>query len=275
MKQGWEIKKLSEIGKIFNGNSINEKVKKDKYTNLDDGLPYIATKDVGFDSQINYQNGVSIPFNEIYQFKIAPSNTTLICAEGGSAGRKIGFTNQDVCFGNKLFALVPNKNVDSKYVFYYYFTSSFQKHFSTEMAGIIGGVSMNKFKDIEIPLPPLSEQQRIVSILDEAFAAITSAKANAEQNLHNAKDLFESYLQGVFENGNWETKRLGDLSERVSVGHVGETSKFYCDSDIGVPFLRSQNVRSGYLDLKGLQYITPEFHESLKKSQLKKMIFYL
>jgi len=218
-------------------------------------LPYIATKDVGFDSQINYQNGVSIPFNEIYQFKIAPSNTTLICAEGGSAGRKIGFTNQDVCFGNKLFAL---------------FTSSFQKHFSTEMAGIIGGVSMNKFKDIEIPLPPLSEQQRIVSILDEAFAAITSAKANAEQNLHNAKDLFESYLQGVFENGNWETKRLGDLSERVSVGHVGETSKFYCDSDIGVPFLRSQNVRSGYLDLKGLQYITPEFHESLKKSQLKK-----
>ena len=215
MKQGWEIKKLSEIGKVFNGNSINEKVKKDKYTNLDNGLPFIATKDVGFDSSIDYENGVRIPFNEINQFKIAPSNTPLICAEGGSAGRKIGFTNQDVCFGNKLFALVPKKNVDSKYIFYYYFTSSFQKHFSTEMAGIIGGVSMNKFKDIEIPLPSLPEQQRIVSILDECFAAIDKAKANAEQNLKNAKELFESYLQGVFENKGegWEEKKLGDIAE--------------------------------------------------------------
>jgi type I restriction enzyme, S subunit len=51
----------------------------------------------------------------------------------------------------------------------------------------------------------LPEQQRIVSILDEAFAAIAKAKANAEQNLKNAKELFESYLQGVFENGNWES----------------------------------------------------------------------
>jgi len=213
MKQNGDIKKLSEIGKVFNGNSINEKVKKDNYTGLDDGLPFIATKDVGFDSVIDYANGVKIPFNEKEQFKIAPANTPLICVEGGSAGRKIGFTNQEVCFGNKLFALVPNKNVDSKFLFYYYFSSSFQKHFSTEMAGIIGGVSMNKFKDIEIPLPPLPEQRRIVSLLDEAFAAIAKAKANAEQNLKNAKELFESYLQGVFENGNWEKKKLQDVAK--------------------------------------------------------------
>jgi type I restriction enzyme S subunit len=212
LPKGWEIKKLSEIGKVFNGNSINEKVKKDKYTNLDDGLPFIATKDIGFDSEIDYENGVRIPFNEINQFKIAPSNTPLICAEGGSAGRKIGFTNRDVCFGNKLFAFVPNKNVESKYVFYYYFSSSFQKNFTTEMSGIIGGVSMNKFKEIEIPLPPLPEQQRIVSILDKCFAAIDKAKANAEQNLKNAKELFESYLNGVFENGNWEKKKLQDVA---------------------------------------------------------------
>jgi type I restriction enzyme S subunit len=225
MKQGWEIKKLSEVGKVFNGNSINEKVKKDKYTNLDDGLPFIATKDVGFDSETDYENGVRIPFNEINQFKLAPSNTPLICAEGGSAGRKIGFTNQDVCFGNKLFALVPNKNVNSKYVFYYYFTPSFQKHFSKEMAGIIGGVSMNKFKDIVIPLPPLPEQQRIVSILDEAFAAIAKAKANTEENLKNAKELFESYLQGVFENGNWETKKWSELCDFVRGPFGGSLKK--------------------------------------------------
>jgi type I restriction enzyme S subunit len=214
MKQNWEIKKLSEIGKVFNGNSINEKVKKDNYTGLDEGLPFIATKDVGFDSIIDYENGVKIPFTEKEQFKIAPANTPLICAEGGSAGRKIGFTNQDVCFGNKLFALVSYKNVDSKFLFYYYFSSSFQKYFSTEMTGIIGGVSMNKFKDIEIPLPPLPEQQRIVSILDEAFAAIAKAKANTEQNLKNAKELFENSLQSIFtvKGNDWNEKLLGELA---------------------------------------------------------------
>ena len=232
MRAGWELKKLNQIGKVFNGNSINEKVKKDKYTDVEDGLPFIATKDVGFDSSIDYQNGVRIPFNETNQFKIAPSNTPLICAEGGSAGRKISFTNQDVCFGNKLFAFAPNKNVDSKYVFYYYFSSSFQKHFTTEMAGIIGGVSMNKFKDIEIPLPPLPEQQRIVAILDEAFAAIAKAKANAEQNLKNAKELFESYLQGVFENGNWETKKLNQISENLDSKRVPITKNVRSSGEI-------------------------------------------
>ena len=213
MKEGWEIRKLSEIGNVFNGNSINAKVKKEKYTDLDSGLPYIGTKDVGFDSIIDYENGVKIPFSEKEQFKIAPPNTPLICAEGGSAGRKIGFTNQEVCFGNKLFALVPNNNVDSRFLFYYYFSASFQENFSTEMAGIIGGVSMNKFKSIELPLPPLPEQQRIVTILDQALAAIDKAKANAEQNLQNAKELFESYLQGVFENGDWETKTFDEVCE--------------------------------------------------------------
>lgn len=153
MKQGWEIKKLSEIGRIFNGNSINERVKKDNYSDLIDGFPFIATKDVSFDSLIDYENGIKIPFAEKKLFKIASSNTPMICAEGGSAGRKIGFTNQDICFGNKLFALATHKGIESKFVYYYYFTSSFQQYFATEMAGIIGGVSMNKFKDIEIPLP--------------------------------------------------------------------------------------------------------------------------
>jgi len=222
MKQGWEIKKLSEIGNVFNGNSINAKIKKEKYSGLDNGLPYIGTKDVGFDSIIDYENGVKIPFSEKEQFKIAPPNTPLICAEGGSAGRKIGFTNQEVCFGNKLFALVPNKNVDSRFLFYYYFSSSFQEHFSTEMAGIIGGVSMNKFKSIELPLPPISEQKRIVSILDEAFAAIDKAKANAEQNHLNSKELFESHLQGVFGSTGSPTKRDG--WEKVTLGEVCEFS---------------------------------------------------
>lgn len=117
----------------------------------------------------------------------------------------------------------------------------------------------------------LSEQRRIVGILDEAFEGIATAKANAEQNLQNARALFESHLQSVFtqRGEGWVEKSLGDICERVSVGHVGPTSQFYCDPSEGIPFLRSQNVRRGKLEWDGVQYITKEFHARLKKSQLR------
>ena len=82
------------------------------------------------------------------------------------------------------------------------------------------------FRNIQIAFPKsLPEQHRIVSILDEAFAAIAKAKANAEQNLKNAKELFESYLQGVFENGNWETKKWGELCDFVRGPFGGSLKK--------------------------------------------------
>ena len=64
-------------------------------------------------------------------------------------------------------------------------------------------------------------------------------------------------------------KAAWDLCSRVSVGHVGPTSRYYCDTGNGIPFLRSQNVRPGRIDFDGLQYITPEFHLKLRKSILQ------
>lgn len=272
MKQDWEIKKISELGKVFNGNSINERVKKEKYFGIGEGLPFIATKDVGYDTMIDYDNGVKIPLEEISQFKIAPKNTVLICAEGGSAGRKIGFTNQDICFGNKLFALTTKKDVESRFVYYYYFSPTFQKHFSTELTGIIGGVSMNKFKELEIPLPPLPEQRRIVAILDEAFASIAKARANAEQNLNNAKDLFECYLHGVFANKGegWEEKTVERLIQEGLIfkpldgnhGEIHPHSKDYVPS--GIPFIMACDMKEGIIDEENCKFISERQAKSLR-----------
>lgn len=198
MKQGWEDKTLKDIGTIFNGNSINAKLKKEKYFGAPDGLSYVATKDVGYDSSIDYENGVKIPFSEIDSFRIAPKNSVLICAEGGSAGRKIGRTNQDICFVNKLFAIVPQNETTSKFVYYWYKSETFQKEFKSRLTGLIGGVSKKKFETIPIPIPPLDEQKRIVAKIDEAFEAIDKATKNVEKNLKNAKELFQSHKNDIF-----------------------------------------------------------------------------
>jgi len=75
-------------------------------------------------------------------------------------------------------------------------------------------VSTKNLIEIEIPLPPLAEQQRIVAILDEAFADIATARANAEKNLENARALFESHLEAVFSNRGegWVEKRLEEVA---------------------------------------------------------------
>ena len=68
-------------------------------------------------------------------------------------------------------------------------------------------------KKCTIPLPPLAEQQRIVAILDKAFAGLATATANAEKNLKNARELFDSYLNSILEHKGlgWIDRRLSDL----------------------------------------------------------------
>ena len=105
------------------------------------------------------------------------------------------------------------------------------------------------FRNIEINYPKsLQEQQHIISIINEAFSAIAKAKANAEQNLKNSKELFESYLQGVFENGNWEEKTVGEVAQH-SLGKMLDKNK---NKGILQKYLRNQSVRWFEFDLSDL-----------------------
>ncbi len=166
LPNGWEWARLGNLGNIFNGNSINAKLKESKYSNIKEGYNYIATKDIDLKSRIiNYENGIKIPFNE-EKFRIAHKGAVLICAEGASAGKKIGLVKEDICFGNKLLAIELFYKTNSKYLFYLYQSTEFSKIFSNLISGIVGGISSKNFKEISIPLPPLEEQKRIVAKVD-------------------------------------------------------------------------------------------------------------
>ena len=168
--ESWQWSRLSNIANLYTGNSINEAEKNARYTNVQ-GTEYIATKDVKFDNSIDYQNGVAIPNQYVANFRIAPAKSVLMCIEGGSAGRKIGILDQEVCFGNKLCCFAPYTDI-SEYIFYYLQSPLFFEIFSSNKNGIIGGVSVNNLKQLFIPLPPLNEITRIVNKIKAILKSI-------------------------------------------------------------------------------------------------------
>ena len=176
----WVWTRLGNIYNLFTGNSIPESKKTTKYINLSNGYKYIATKDISYNGEINYENGVIIPYNE-EKFKVAKARSSLLCIEGGSAGRKVGIVDRDVCFVNKLCCFESNSNLESKIIYYYIKSENFLSLFRENMNGLIGGVSLGNLKKIEFPLPPLNEQKRIVEKLDFLFEKTKRAKEIIEE----------------------------------------------------------------------------------------------
>ena len=168
--KNWRWVRMGQIADLYTGNSINEQEKKAQYMKTE-GIPYIGTKDVGFDGKVLYQNGVAIPKKHLSLFKKAYSNSILMCIEGGSAGRKITLIDNTVCFGNKL-CCITSYYEKIKYLFYYLQSPMFFEIFNQNKNGIIGGVSVNNLKNLIVPLPPLAEQQRIVESIDAIFRCI-------------------------------------------------------------------------------------------------------
>lgn len=241
MKEGWEYKTLGECCDIYNGNSINSDYKMKNFSGRKEGYPFIATKDVSFDGTINYENGIKIPFGTNY--KIAFPDSVFICAEGGSAGRKIALVNKKVCFGNKLFCIAPldNEEFIGKYIYYYMNSALFQNQFKSLLTGLIGGVSAKKFRDILLIKIPLDEQRRIVSYLDSSFKLIDEIKNKALKSLTEAKALFQSALAEAMEpKEGWEEKTLKDIGLTQTGTTPSKSNKAYYGNYI--PFIRPSEI---------------------------------
>ena len=135
--------------------------------------------------------------------------------------------------------------------------------------GVKPGINRNEVYSKVAKVPPLTEQQRIVGILDEAFDGISTSKATAEKNLQNARAIFESHLQSVFiqRGERWPQVRLGDVSERLTNGYVGPTRDIYCDT--GIPYLLARHVKRNRLSFDGKTFISEAFNLKHRKSILK------
>lgn len=213
MKEGWEIKKLGEVCDFVRG-PFGGSLKKNIFR--PDGYAVYEQQHAIYDqfNEIRYFIDEK-KFLEMKRFELNSGDLIMSCS--GTMGKmaivpekiKKGIINQ------ALLKLTPSKKIVVVFLKLWMQSEGFQDSLKkySQGAAIQNVASVAILKNIQVPLPTLPEQQRIVAILDEAYAAIAKAKTNAEQNLKNAKELFESYLQSVFENKgeDWEEKRFDEI----------------------------------------------------------------
>jgi len=239
----WEVKKLGEVLKLEYGKPLDKNKRK-----LNGKYPVYGA------------NGEKDRSDEYYYDK--PS---IIVGRKGSAG-EINLTEEkfwplDVTY----FVTFDNK----KYDLYFIYHLLSELNLPSLAKGVKPGINRNEVYSINVRLPPLSEQKRIIAILDGAFKKISKAKENAEKNLKNSKEIFESYSQSVFENKgeNWEEKRIEELSEKkdaIVSGPFGSNLKVEHYKEEGIPIIRLQNIGKGYFINKDIKYISEEKAEELK-----------
>jgi type I restriction enzyme S subunit len=171
-------------------------------------------------------------------------------------------TNQAIC------GILPNKHFIPEFL--YYFFLHHKKHLIAQAVGNAQpNISQVKIKETEVPLVPLVEQQRMVAILDEAFEAIATAKANTEKNLQNARALFESHLDATFGSSadDWHEGALDEIVHpqcALSYGIVQPGEEF----DDGVPIVRPTDLKQKYIELDGLKRVDPEIADSFCRTKL-------
>lgn len=276
----WEVSKFKNSSQLYVGDSIKDS-EKDNYLDKHDAKAYVATKDLIVDeNMIDFSNTLYVK-NDNLKFKIAPKRSSLICIEGGSAGRKKAFLDRDVCFVNKLCCINPLNFMDKKYMFYLISNQAFEQEFDKYIQGLIGGVSINKLSNFNIPLPTLKEQHKISSFLDNEVNKINISIGyiyEQVENLENYKKslITEAVTKGLDKNvpmkdsgiewigqipKHWKVIRIKNLG--TCRNGLTYSPSDTCDDKDGILVLRSSNVQNGKIVLNNNVYVNIRIPEDL------------
>lgn len=266
LPNSWQMKTLGDLFEITSSKRV---FKEDWKT---EGVPFYRAREIvklaenGF---VNNELFISEKMFKEYSEKYGlPKEGDIMVTGVGTLGICYVVKSDDRFYfkdGNIIW-LKSNGKANSRYVEYAFKSDFLRKQIDDSVGATVGTYTIIKAKSTKIPLPPLPEQQRIVSLLDECFAAIDKAKANAEQNLKNAKELFESYLQGVFENGNWETKTIQEVTKVIN-GYAFASKDFKPTNTI--KSIKITNVGVKEFVEEADNYLPEKFKETLKEVQVK------
>ncbi len=214
MKAGWSKAKLDSVcHEITDGSHFSPKT-------TTSGYPYITVRDIEND-RVDFYNCKfisEVEYKQLLKNGCKPNNGDVLFSKDGTVG-KVSLVDyeKDFVVLSSLAIIRPKKEiVNSAFLKYMLQSPVFLDEAIGKKTGVaIRRIILRNLKSIFVPTPAISEQQRIVAILDQAFEGIAKARANAEQNLQNARALFESHLQSVFtqRGEGWVESKLGEVVE--------------------------------------------------------------
>ncbi|EAK7137577.1 restriction endonuclease subunit S [Campylobacter coli] len=261
LPQGWEVKKLEEIANIKGGKRLP------KGENLLDNntkFTYIRVADFQDNGTINLQNIKFInenTYNVLKNYKIYDDNLYIsIAGTIGKSGIIPKELNGAILTENAVKLEYIQNNISNKFMYFFTLSNIFKTQIQTSTKIVAQPkLAITRLKQIQIPLPPLKEQERIVGILDESFAKIDESIKILEQNLLNLDELMQSALQKAFnplkdnakENyklpQGWEWKNLGEIANTSSGGTPSRNKKEYWENG-NIKWLKSGELNDGYID---------------------------
>jgi type I restriction enzyme, S subunit len=231
MREGWQVRKLAELVAAQNGYAFSSSDYAQtghfvmRIGNVQNG--YISTTDPKF---------IRLPDDGSLNRFILSEGDILVSLTG-NVGR-VGVIKDEhlpAVLNQRVAKIsIRNNSPATKELLLLFLGSDW---FREELTGAGHGaaqqnVSTKDLLEIEVPVPPFPEQQRIVALLDEAFAGLATAKANAERNLLNARAIFESHLQSVFSQRGegWVEQELSEICD-IKHGYAFEGEFFSAEGE--------------------------------------------
>tara|TARA_R110002049_G_scaffold154032_1_gene318500 strand:+ start:12005 stop:13210 length:1206 start_codon:yes stop_codon:yes gene_type:complete len=213
--KGWTTSKLSSLGFIQTGSTPKTAVKE----NFGSFISFIKPADFLPSGEIVSKSDEGLSEKGLVQSRLMAKGSVLMVCIGATIG-KVGYTKVDVAANQQINSFTPSDKIITKFAYYAMTNDRFQRSvIKSSGQATLPIINKSKWSNLEISYPVnVAEQKRIVAILDQAFDDIEQARAKTKQNLKNARELFESYLQQVFSQrgDGWVERKLSDVCEITS-----------------------------------------------------------